>query len=290
MKILHETVQTIPHLPFKYYEHDPLTTIDVAPHWHQGIELNYLGGGDTLKFVTDGQTTEFHPGDIWSVNRRVVHSATGPDQAAWIEFGLIIDDDFLQTQVPSSTQWQLTLTSAQAELKNPTAYADIRNHLIAIHDLLAGGATDLARLEILSHFYALIAELGRSFTVPLAANDVNPNQNLTDAVMDYINQAYAEPISGTTLAERFHVSLTTLNQQFNANLQLSVNRYLRQVRLLNARRLLLETDRKIDYIATSCGFTNRKTLNRNFKAWKGLTPTDYRQTFAKYHKIDTSCL
>lgn len=290
MKILHETVQTIPHLPFKYYEHDPLTTIDVAPHWHQGIELNYLGGGDTLKFVTDGQTTEFHPGDIWAVNRRVVHSATGPDQAAWIEFGLIIDDDFLQTQVPSSTQWQLTLTSAQAELKNPTAYADIRNHLIAIHDLLAGGATDLARLEILSHFYALIAELGRSFTVPLAANDVNPNQNLTDAVMDYINQAYAEPISGTTLAERFHVSLTTLNQQFNANLQLSVNRYLRQVRLLNARRLLLETDRKIDYIATSCGFTNRKTLNRNFKAWKGLTPTDYRQTFAKYHKIDTSCL
>ncbi|WP_137625477.1 AraC family transcriptional regulator [Lactiplantibacillus pingfangensis] len=290
MKILHETVQTIPHLPFKYYEHDPLTTIDVAPHWHQGIELNYLGGGDTLKFVTDGQTTEFHPGDIWAVNRRVVHSATGPDQAAWIEFGLIIDDDFLQTQLPSSTQWQLTLTSAQAELKNPTAYADIRNHLIAIHDLLAGGATDLARLEILSHFYALIAELGRSFTVPLAANDVNPNQNLTDAVMDYINQAYAEPISGTTLAERFHVSLTTLNQQFNANLQLSVNRYLRQVRLLNARRLLLETDRKIDYIATSCGFTNRKTLNRNFKAWKGLTPTDYRQTFAKYHKIDTSCL
>ncbi|MDQ7936377.1 AraC family transcriptional regulator [Lactiplantibacillus sp. WILCCON 0030] len=182
------------------------------------------------------------------------------------------------------------MTNPRIELSNPTAYATIRNHLIAIHDLLAAGATDLARLEILSHFYALVAQLGQAFTVPMAESDVSPNQNLTDTVMDYINQAYAEPISGTTLAERFHVSLTTLNQQFNANLQLSVNRYLRQVRLLNARRLLLETDRKIDYIATSCGFTNRKTLNRNFKAWKGLTPTDYRQTFAKYHKIDTSCL
>ncbi|MFC6293739.1 helix-turn-helix domain-containing protein [Lactiplantibacillus daoliensis] len=290
MKILHETVQTIPHLPFKYYEHNPLASIDVAPHWHQGIELNYLAAGDTLKFVTDGQTTEFHPGDVWAVNRRVVHSATGPAQANWAEFGLIIDDDFLQTEVPSSASWQLTLTEPRAELKNPTAYAAIRNHLIAIHDSLANGANDLARLEILSHFYALVATLGQAFTVPLATTDVSPNQNLTDTVMDYINQAYTEPISGTTLAERFHVSLTTLNQQFNANLQLSVNRYLRQVRLLNARRLLLETDRKIDYIATSCGFTNRKTLNRNFKAWKGLTPTEYRQTFAKYHKIDTSCL
>ncbi|MFC6202209.1 AraC family transcriptional regulator [Lactiplantibacillus nangangensis] len=290
MKILHETVQTIPHLPFKFYEHDPTMSINVAPHWHQGIELNYLEGGATLKFVTDGQTTEFHPGDVWAVNRRVVHSATGSDQADWTEFGLIIDDDFLQTQVPSSANWQLTLTQPAAEFENPSAAAEIRNQLIAIHDGLANGATDLVRLEVLSHFYALIAQLGRAFTVPLAANDVNPNQNLTDTVMDYINQAYAEPISGTTLAERFHVSLTTLNQQFNTNLQLSVNRYLRQVRLLNARRLLLETDRKIDYIATSCGFTNRKTLNRNFKAWKGLTPTEYRQAFSKYHKIDTSCL
>lgn len=55
MKILHETVQTIPRLPFKYYEHDPLTDINVAPHWHQGIELNYLVSGTTDELSNQAQ-------------------------------------------------------------------------------------------------------------------------------------------------------------------------------------------------------------------------------------------
>ncbi|CAM3068333.1 helix-turn-helix transcriptional regulator [Lactiplantibacillus plajomi] len=105
--------------------------------------------------------------------------------------------------------------------------------------------------------------------------------------MRAIDQHYANPISGTTLARQFHVSLTTLNQQFNQTVQLSVNRYLRLVRLMNARQLLLETDLKVTYIAIQYGFGNAKTLNRNFKAWKGVTPSDYRQ--AARHEIDTRC-
>ena len=290
MKILHETVQTIPRLPFKYYEHDPLTDINVAPHWHQGIELNYLVSGTTLKFVTDGHTTEYRPGDLWTTNRRVVHSASGPTEVDWVEFGLIIDDDFLQAKLPASTNWQLTLNGAASAKAHPQAYADVRQQLVAIHDLLMTPTTDLLRLQILSHFYQLLVTLGQTFTVPLTTTAVTPNLTLTDTVMNTINQHYAEPIDGNALAEQFHVSLTTLNQQFNANVQLSVNRYLRLIRLMNARRLLLETDLKIEYIAMQCGFSNSKTFNRNFKAWKGMTPTDYRQAFARYHRIDTSCL
>lgn len=290
MKILHETVQTIPRLPFKYYEHDPLTDINVAPHWHQGIELNYLVSGTTLKFVTDGQTNEYRPGDLWTTNRRVVHSASGPTEVDWVEFGIIIDDDFLQTQIPASANWQLTLNGAASSKTHPQAYADVRQQLVTIHDLLTTPTTDLLRLQILSHFYQLLVTLGQTFTVPLTATTVSPNLTLTDTVMTAIYQHYAEPIDGNTLAEQFHVSLTTLNQQFNANVQLSVNRYLRLIRLMNARRLLLETDHKIEYIAMQCGFPNSKTFNRNFKSWKGMTPTDYRQAYARYHRIDTSCL
>lgn len=286
--IQHENVQVVPRLPFKYYVHDPLTAIDVAPHWHQGIELNYLVAGATLKFVTDGQTAEYQPGDIWAVNRRAVHSATGPTTAEWDEFGLIIDDDFLQAQLPESVNWRITLAGQKSQAAAPAAYAALRRHLLAIHDQLAKGVTDVARLAILSDFYALLVVLQAHFTVPLAAADINPNPSLTDTVMTYINRAFAEPtLSGATLAKQFNVSLTTLNQQFKVNLQLSVNRYIRLVRLMAARRLLLETNKTVAYIAASCGFSSDKTLNRNFKAWKGLTPSDYRQAFARYHKNDT---
>lgn len=290
LQIQHETVQSMPRLPFKYYEHDPKTSIDVAPHWHQGIELNYLVAGGPLKFVTDGQTTEYQPGDVWATNRRSVHSASGDPDQAWDEFGLIIDDDYLLSQLPASANWQLTLTAPADQTPQPTSYARVRDQLIAIHDLLHQGVTDDIRLLVLSHFFQLLVELDQHFTIASDDQSVNPNQSLTDLIMTTINDHYAEPITGATLAEQYHVSLTTLNQQFNTNLQMSVNRYLRLVRLMNARRLLLSTDTKVDYIAVQCGFTNAKTLNRNFKAWKGLTPTDYRQAYQRYHKIDTSCL
>jgi AraC-like DNA-binding protein len=283
--IQHENVQVVPRLPFKYYSHDPLTSIDVAPHWHQGIELNYLVAGGTLKFVTDGQTREYHPGDIWAVNRRAVHSATGLSEADWDEFGLIIDDDFLQSQLSESVNWRITLTGPKSQRAAPAAYEEIRTHLLAMHDLLTKGVTDITRLSILSHFYALLVVLQAHFTVPLAASDVNPNPSLTDTVMTVISRNYADPqLTGEVLAQQFHVSLTTLNQQFRVNLQMSVNRYIRLVRLMAARKLLLETNRTVASIAGSSGFSSEKTLTRNFKVWKGMTPTEYRQAFARYHK------
>lgn len=61
-------------LPFFYYES---SNIYNEVHWHQGIELNYLMKGEDLRFVIDGHTYHFNEGDMWSVNRRHVHSSTG---------------------------------------------------------------------------------------------------------------------------------------------------------------------------------------------------------------------
>ncbi|MCH4056875.1 MAG: AraC family transcriptional regulator [Lactobacillaceae bacterium] len=284
MTITHETVQLLPRLPFKYYEHDPLTSINVAPHWHEGIELNYLLAGDELHFVTDGQTTLYHPGDLWAVNRRVVHSATGSDTADWQEFGIIIDDDFLQKQLPASSNWQVTLAGEHSAIDAPAAYQEIRQQLLAIRTLIQQGLSDQRRLLIMSHLFRIFVALDESYTVPINTQKINPNANLTDSVMTYINQNFAEELTGRNLARQFHVSLTTLNQQFNKNLQMSISHYIRLVRLMNARRLLLETNQKVTFIASSSGFANDKTLNRNFKVWKGLTPGEYRQAYARYHQ------
>jgi len=290
MKIMHELVQTNPRLPFKYYEHDPATSITVDPHWHQGIEINYLIRGGVLKFVTDGKTTEYRPGHIWSVDHRIVHSASGDERDNWLEIGLIIDEQFLTKNIPISKSWKLNLDGSSSKSENPEAYSQLQTHLIAIHNLFGEPITDLSRLKIMSHFYEVVAIIGQSFVISLdEENNTNPNTSLIDSVVSTINQQFSEAIDGNYLADEFNVSLTTLNKQFNENMQMSVNRYLRMIRLMNARRMLLETDEKINYIASKCGFVNVKTFNRNFKSWKNLTPSEYRKYFSRYHQIDTKC-
>ncbi|WP_179394827.1 AraC family transcriptional regulator [Lacticaseibacillus absianus] len=285
-----ERVQQVPRLPFKFYAHDPLTAIDVAPHWHQGIELNLLVAGGALAFVTDGRTVTYRPGEVWAVNRRAVHSASGARRTDWDEFGLIIDETFLTARLPQSTNWHLDLEGRASAALAPDEYAALRDHLLAIRTLMDQGLTPNRRLLILSHFYPLLVLLDEAFTTPLADLDVNPNPSLVDMVMAKIDRDFAQPLTTAAIAAQFHVSLTTLNQQFNKTVQMPVAHYVRLVRLMAARRLLLESDKQIDYIASTVGFGSVKSLTRNFKAWKNLTPSAYRQAYAQTAKIDRSCL
>ncbi len=45
MTIAFEQVEEWQQLPFKFYQHDATNDINVAPHWHTGIELNFFGCG-----------------------------------------------------------------------------------------------------------------------------------------------------------------------------------------------------------------------------------------------------
>lgn len=277
-------------LPFKYFTTNPCSDANIAPHWHQGVELNFLISGGTLNFVVNGQEQHYHPGDIWAVNRRDVHSAAASDAPDWQEFGFIIDDNFLVSHLPESADWHIILSGKQSGHANPSAYATVREHGLAIHHLLQHRLTSMSRLQIMSHFYALVVAIGESFVSTVNNAQTAPNPRLINAVMTTINQEFDRHLSGSELARIFHVSLTTLNQQFNANVQMPVNKYIRFVRLLNARRMLLESDRTLADIAHACGFTSEQTFIRNFREWKHMTPSDYRHVFARYHRVDASCM
>ena len=64
---------------------------------------------------------------------------------------------------------------------------------------------------------------------------------------------------------------------------MSIGAYLNFIRLMHARELLLSTDKPIEWVATDCGFSNSRILNRNFKAWKNKTPTQYRNEYSEYY-------
>lgn len=271
-----EQVEQWPTLPFKFYQNDPHKPIDFPSHWHPSIELNFLVAGVPLTFTTDGIEHVYQPGDVWATDRRVVHSNSGDSALDWDEFGLIIDEDFLAAKLPSSANWELHLTGHPVHPNH--AYREIFHHGLAIRDLINQGVDDYRRLEILSHFYTLLVTLGRNFTTQRDVSHVAENGHLVDAVMQTIHTQYAEDLHSADLAQSVHVSTTTLNQQFQAQVHMSVHQYIRLVRLIKARRLLLGSDAPIDFIAVTCGFGSTKSFQRNFKTWSGMAPSTYRQT------------
>ena len=58
---------------------------------------------------------------------------------------------------------------------------------------------------------------------------------------------------------------------------------MRRLRIQNAKRLLTETDDKVEYIAVSCGYSNSSNLSCAFKKDTNMSPREYRQ---KYRHVD----
>ncbi|WP_225046648.1 AraC family transcriptional regulator [Lacticaseibacillus kribbianus] len=282
-----EQVEQWPTLPFKFFQHKAGTPITVAPHWHPEVELNFLVAGGPLRFVAGETVTTYRPGDYWAVDRRVSHEADGDNTLEWDEFGFIISEAFLQGKLPQSADWQLTLSGRASEAVAPAAYRALFAEAQAMRSLIRPTLDADDRLLVLSHFYRLLVLLDRHFAAH-QRSAVALNPGLVDAVIDRIHRGYAGDLTVAALAAGAHVSQTTLNQQFQDAMGMTVHDYLTQVRVIAAKRLLVESTAGIDYIASVCGFGSVKTFQRNFRHLVHRTPSAFRA--APFAADDADCL
>ena len=88
-------------------------------------------------------------------------------------------------------------------------------------------------------------------------------------------------VSTSFLAERLCTSVSTLNRRLKNMSGLTATTYIRNRRILMAKRLLETTDRTISEIEVQCGFNTSGHFSRVFKAETGISPLDYR------HKAQT---
>ncbi|MEZ0095500.1 helix-turn-helix domain-containing protein [Streptacidiphilus sp. EB129] len=86
--------------------------------------------------------------------------------------------------------------------------------------------------------------------------------------------------SVASLARRAQLSTRTLARRFAAETGTTPQRWISTQRVLHARRLLEESAMGIDEIARVCGFGTAPLLRHHFRRAVGVTPMDYRRTFA----------
>lgn len=96
-------------------------------------------------------------------------------------------------------------------------------------------------------------------------------------VQRYVLQNYASDLSVETLAELVYLAPDYLNRLFKKATGRNVGQYLRQVRMDNASRLLLETNRKVMDICADVGYPNYSYFCQSFRDYFGKSPERYRK-------------
>jgi len=93
-----------------------------------------------------------------------------------------------------------------------------------------------------------------------------------------------------TIAEKMGCSYSTLYKKIKQFTGMSLNGFIRLVRLRKAAELLIMTDANVNEVAYRCGYNDSKYFRRHFSSQFGLTPSEYikkhRTSFRKGYSMN----
>lgn len=107
--------------------------------------------------------------------------------------------------------------------------------------------------------------------------EIDVDNRLMQEIATYIYDNYDKKISLDDMAEQFHISRSYLSKKFKITTGFGFKEYLVNVRIQNACRLLLETNKSITDIAFECGFNDSNYFGDAFRRIKGISPNKYRK-------------
>ena len=100
---------------------------------------------------------------------------------------------------------------------------------------------------------------------------------LMQQIETYIYENYDKKLSLEDMSDKFHISRSYLSKKFKAVTGFGFKEYIVNVRIKNACRLLLETNKSITDIAFECGFNDSNYFGDAFRHVKGVSPNKYRK-------------
>lgn len=261
----HEIVTPENHLPAWIYLHNENSAAYIEPHWHSSIELSYTIEGHIANFFIDGQSYTTSAGRILLVNTMEVHSIR-------TFYNPNIEQKALSILFPYHIikNYKSDIGRYRFELNQPDhfsdqqkiAYQELQNkldNLVALYgeeDTLRQHILLLEIVELLiKHFLSLKES---SFSL----NQEVKNKERIQDIKYYIEEHFQADIDLEDIAKFCFLSKEYLSRFFKENMGITVFQYLNYVRAKQAKKLLCETNYSATRVASECGFSGIRTMDR----------------------------
>lgn len=113
----------------------------------------------------------------------------------------------------------------------------------------------------------------------LATQTQTPNENPTELqFIRYVNEHLTDPsLSISVIADHFNMSTSYFSKRFKKASGENLLDYIHRERLVLVKQMMREQpDKTLKEICDLVGYTSPLTLNRAFRKYEGITPSDYR--------------
>ncbi len=232
------------------------------PYW-ESILILFIDSG-ALEVTYDGETFTAHSDDIVIIDCRNEHSYHALNNLQFHYFHFTGNSSIAYINLIYELNHGALIHGGQTGM--------LSSMFTSMLKIAKGQSSTQSEHRISLYLHMLLCELVEK------CSDVHPlaNESIEKAVKymeDHINQN----ISLDELAEHINLSKFYFNRYFKKHMGLTPHQYFINMRLQNAKRMLVTTSASIEQVAENCGFDNASNFIRLFKQRVGMTPTVFRK-------------
>lgn len=249
---------------------------DFPVHYHPEYELNLVLHSKGKRIIGDSIEAYGHP-DLVLIGPNTPHAWTGNEpnvQVVTIQFL----PDFLSEKA-FSRKLTLPIKELLERSKMGVVFSnETTNNFLERIMLL----TETRRFDSLLQFLSILNDLATSpgqrslSSLSYVGQFDTSKSRRIKIVNQYLYDNLINQIKINDVAALVNMTPSAFSHFFKKRTQRSFSDYLSDLRIGNAARLLIESEKTVSEICYESGFNNISNFNRAFKEKKGCTPTEFR--------------
>ena len=250
----------------------------IPAHWHDAMEILFCLNGE-VRIHAEHDTLTLSHNQLIVFDSKEVHSIHS-DSKLYMFLCIHVDKKLLSVYCPNLELYHIKCRPVPLDDPKEIKYI----HLCQLaHELTRTNIKNASTRAMRSDGTALLmlADLIQYFSEYAPPETASGHGNRTiRELISYVNEHYTEKLSLEDAADYVGFSREYFCRFFKQHMGLTFLRYLNEVRISHAGRLLSSTDLSISEIMNTCGFTNQTIFNRLFKEIYGMTPRQARKTLS----------
>ncbi|MFC3773403.1 helix-turn-helix domain-containing protein [Paenibacillus sp. GCM10012303] len=270
------------HIPINAFRWTPSQKLEPF-HYHSSLEIGLCVSGSGI-FYFGEKRYRVAVGDIFIVNNRELHIAqsdeSNPSTFIFINFDprLLFDEEesLLLPFAYSSDHFDNRITSASPLSAPLGALIEKMWHEL---DAKQDGYLSMAKSALLELCVLLLRHYSTRMS-KLEWKRMNDTFRRLRPALAILEDRFREPLELTDIANALLISPSRASHLFQEELGRSFKDYLLQLRINEAKRLLISSNLSAADVCFESGFQSIPSFYRLFKSAVGISPLDYRNKFS----------
>jgi AraC-like DNA-binding protein len=282
----HDLDPAFPLSVLEYETHDA----DDQMHWHEYLEIALClqGGG---QFLFGRRSYPAEPGDVFLIDDAEPHvGVTDPPNRMRLLLTLFrpeliaapgcrsFDADYLSPFRCGGRPFANRLPGGGA------AASELRPILLelkTIWDREDPADRHLLDANLRRALAVLVRHARASESAPDGSATPGDRHEQVRPVLSYVEQHFRESLTLERVSEHVHVSASRVRHLFKDVTSVGFKEYVTNLRLSEAKRLLLTSDTCVQEVAYTVGYTNLNQFYKVFQRYSSMSPADYRRYYRR---------